>query len=214
MVHGDDQGLRLPPAVAPYQCVIVPISRKADEAEKVLAAARQLRESVEAAGVRVKLDERDGLTPGFKFNDWEMRGVPLRIEIGPRDVAAGEVVTARRDRSGPEAKQKVAIAEAPARVKSLLEEIQKSLFDQALKDRIANTRSFDNYDALKQQMAGEGGGGMAEIYWCRNPECEIRIREETRATCRAIPLDQTGAAGVCIVCGSPASERAFFAKAY
>src|SRR5271167_150299 len=131
MVHGDDQGLRLPPAVAPTQAVIVPISRKPDEAEKVLAAARAIRDSLDNAGVRVKIDEREGVTPGFKFNDWEMRGIPIRIEIGPRDVASGEVVLARRDRLGPEAKQKAPIAEVAARVTALLAEIQRSLFDQA-----------------------------------------------------------------------------------
>jgi len=214
MVHGDDQGLRLPPAVAPTQAVIVPISRKPEEAEKVLAAARSIRDSLDNAGVRVKIDEREGVTPGFKFNDWEMRGVPIRIEIGPRDVAAGEVVLVRRDHLGPEAKQKAPIADVASRVTSLLKEIQQSLFDQALGSRNANTRDFDNYTAFAEQMEGEGGGGMAQVYWCGNPECETKIREETKATCRAIPLNQNGAPGKCIVCGEPANERAFFAKAY
>ncbi len=214
MVHGDDQGLRLPPAVAPTQVVIVPISRKPEEAEKVLATARDIRDALERENVRVKIDTREGLTPGFKFNDWEMRGVPIRIEIGPRDVAAGEVVLARRDRLGPEAKQKAFLAEVPSRVTALLAEIQQSLFDQALANRDANTREFDAYGAFAKQMEGEGGGGMAHVYWCGNPACETKIREETKATCRAIPLNQTVAAGKCIVCAEPATERAFFAKAY
>jgi prolyl-tRNA synthetase len=200
--------------VAPTQAVIVPISRKPEEAEKVLAAARAIRDSLDTAGVRVKIDEREGYTPGFKFNDWEMRGIPVRIEIGPRDVASGEVVLARRDRLGPEAKQKAPIAEVASRVTSLLAEIQKSLFEQALGSRNANTREFDDYQAFTKQMEGEGGGGMANVYWCGNPECETRIREETKATCRAIPLKQNIATGKCIVCGEPANERAFFAKAY
>lgn len=214
MVHGDDHGLRLPPAVAPTQAVIVPIWRKADEARDVLAAAKPALEALERAGVRARLDEREGVTPGFKFNDWEMRGVPVRIEIGPRDVAAGQAVLARRDRSGPEAKEKAPSAELAARVLNLLQEIQTSLYEQALKERMANTREFDGYDAFRKQMEGEGGSGMAEIYWCGSPACETRIREETKATCRAIPLDQHGAAGRCIVCSEPAHERAFFAKAY
>jgi prolyl-tRNA synthetase len=214
MVHGDDQGLRLPPAVAPTQVVIVPISRKPDEAEKVLAVANEIREELEKVDVRVKIDTREGLTPGFKFNDWEMRGIPIRIEIGPRDVASGEVVLARRDRLGPEAKQKALRAEVSSRVKSLLVEIQKSMFDQALAHRNANTREFDSYEAVVKQMEGEGGGGMANVYWCGNPACETRIREDTKATCRAIPLNQNSAPGKCIVCGEPANERAFFAKAY
>jgi prolyl-tRNA synthetase len=214
MVHGDDQGLRLPPAIAPTQAVIVPISRKPDEAEKVFAAARAMRDSLDSAGIRVKIDEREGVSPGFKFNDWEMRGVPIRIEIGPRDVAAGEVVLARRDRLGPEAKQKAPLAEVVSRVTSVLAEIQKSLFEQALGARNANTREFDNYASFAEQMEGEGGGGMAHVYWCGNPQCETKIREETKATCRAIPLNQAGPAGKCLVCGESAPERAYFAKAY
>jgi prolyl-tRNA synthetase len=214
MAHGDDQGLRLPPAVASTQVVIVPIWRKADEGEKVLAAARSIRDSLDQAGLRVKLDEREGATPGFKFNDWEMRGVPLRIEIGPRDVASGEVVMARRDIGGPSGKSKAPIAEAASRASALLGEIQKNLYQQAKSTVDQNTRSFDDYAELRAQMEGEGGGGLANIYWCGNPACETRIREETRATCRAIPLNQDGAPGKCIVCGESAKERAFFAKAY
>jgi prolyl-tRNA synthetase len=214
MVHGDDQGLRLPPTVAPTQAVIVPIWRKPAEAETVLAAARSARDQLERSGVRVRLDEREGLTPGFKFNDWEMRGVPVRIEIGPRDVASGEAVMARRDRRGPDAKQKAPLAELATRVVALLEEVRVSFYRQALEWKTANTRQFDDYEAFRQQMAGEGGGGMADIYWCGNGTCETRIREETRATCRAIPLDQNVPAGRCLVCGESASERAIFAKAY
>jgi len=214
MAHGDDQGLRLPPAVASIQVVVVPIWRKADEGERVLAAARAILESLEKSGLRAKLDEREGVTPGFKFNDWEMRGVPLRIEIGPRDVAAGEVVMARRDIAGQPGKSKAPIAEVSARAISLLDEIQKNLYRQAKATVDANTRTFDDYAGLRAQMEGEGGGGLADIYWCGNPACETKIREETRATCRAIPLNQNGAPGKCIVCGESASERAFFAKAY
>jgi prolyl-tRNA synthetase len=214
MVHGDDQGLRLPPAVASIQAVIVPISRKPDEAEKVLAAAREIRDTLDNAGVRVKIDEREGLTPGFKFNDWEMRGVPIRIEIGPRDVASGEVVLARRDRSGPEAKQKAPIAEVASRVAGLLKEIQRSMYQQAQENRNAQMREFDDYAALLKQMEGEGGGGIAQVYWCGNPACETKIREQTKATCRAIPMNQNVPPGKCIVCAESATERAFFAKAY
>jgi prolyl-tRNA synthetase len=214
MSHGDDQGLRVPPAVASTQVVVVPIWRKADEGEKVLAAAGEIREALERAGMRAKLDEREGVTPGFKFNDWEMRGVPLRIEIGPRDVAAGEVVMARRDVAGQPGKSKAPIADVAARAMALLNEIQKNLFRQAKAAADANTRKFDDYAQLSMQMEGEGGGGLANIYWCGNPVCETKIRDETRATCRAIPLNQDGAPGKCIVCGESAKERAYFAKAY
>src|SRR5204863_6610926 len=139
MVHGDDQGLVLPPRLAPHQVVIVPIYRSDAERATVLEAAGRVRKQLVAGGVRVKLDERDGVTPGFKFNDWEMRGVPVRIEIGPRDVASGEAVLARRDRAGAEAKQKAPFAELPARVRELLSAMQQNLFDRALNDRVANT---------------------------------------------------------------------------
>jgi prolyl-tRNA synthetase len=214
MVHGDDQGLRLPPSVAAAQVAIVPIWRKPDERDRVLTAARDILAALERAGVRARLDDRDGVTPGYKFNDWEMRGVPLRIEIGPRDVASGEGVLARRDLSGPASKSKVPIAELSSRVPVLLDEIQTSLYQQARAALTSATRDFDDYATLKKHLEGEGGGGMAHVYWCGSAQCETKIREETRATCRAIPLDQSAPPGRCIVCAESARERAYFAKAY
>ena len=214
MAHGDDQGLRLPPAVASTQAVIVPIWRKPEEGEKVMAAARAMFDSLEQANIRVRLDTREGLTPGFKFNDWEMRGVPVRIEIGPRDVASGEAVLARRDKSGPDAKSKASMTTIAETVSAMLATIQASLYAQAKTAMIANTRKFDDYNAFKKHMEGEGGGGFADIYWCGNPACETRIREESKATCRAIPLEQDTQPGKCLVCGESATERAFFAKSY
>lgn len=213
MSHGDDQGLRLPPSVASTQAVVVPIWRKAEEAARVLSVSRDVAAKFAESGLRVKHDEREGVTPGFKFNDWEMRGVPLRIEIGPRDVDAGEVVLARRDVSGATGKSKAPAAEAAVRAKSMLQEIQLNLYRQAKAAADKNTRRFDDYSGLCAQMADDGGG-FADVYWCGRPVCETRIREETRATCRAIPLDQKEAHGECIVCREPAAERAFFAKAY
>jgi prolyl-tRNA synthetase len=214
MTHGDDQGLRLPPTVASTQAVVVPIWRKAEEGEQVLASARAMFASLEQAGIRAHLDTREGLTPGFKFNDWEMRGVPVRIEIGPRDVASGEAVLARRDKSGQEAKSKASMATIADTVRAMLTEIQTNLYAQAKAAMVANTRKFDDYAAFKKHMEGEGGGGFADIYWCGNPACETRIREETKATCRAIPSEQNTQPGKCLVCGEPATERAFFAKSY
>ncbi|MGD0120821.1 MAG: aminoacyl--tRNA ligase-related protein [Candidatus Binatus sp.] len=157
----------------------------------------------------------EGMTPGFKFNDWEMRGVPVRIEIGPRDVASGEAVLARRDKSGPESKSKASLATIADTVSALLGEIQKNLYTQAKAAMVANTRAFDDYAVFRKHMEGEGGGGFAYIYWCGNPVCETRVREQTKATCRAIPLTNDGvAAGKCLVCGEPATERAYFAKSY
>ncbi|MGH7984728.1 MAG: proline--tRNA ligase [Candidatus Binataceae bacterium] len=214
MVHGDDQGLRLPPTVASTQVVVVPIWRKADEGERVMAAAQRAVASLERAGMRVRLDTREGLTPGFKFNDWEMRGVPLRVEIGPRDLATGEAVTARRDIPGAAGKGKASLDAIAEHVTTMLGEIRNGLYQQARVAMDANTRRFDDFNALRTQMEGEGGGGFADIYWCGKPACETRIREETRATCRAIPLMQEGIQSRCIVCGETASERAYFAKAY
>jgi len=212
MVHGDDQGLRLPPRVAPIQAVIVPIWRKAEERDQVMAAAQSCLGSLEAGGIRAHLDAREGATPGFKFNDWEMRGVPIRIEIGPRDVAAGSVVLARRDIASKEAKTKAPLAGLPSVAGKLLDEIQSNLLQQARAAMAAQTRSFDNYEALKGQMEGEGGGGLAEVHWCGDPQCETQIREETRATCRAIPLEHQSMAP-CIICAAK-GPRAYFAKSY
>jgi prolyl-tRNA synthetase len=214
MSHGDDQGLRLPPSVASTQVVVVPISRKADEAARVLSVSNDVVVKLGEAGLRVRHDTRDGLTPGFKFNDWEMRGVPLRIEIGPRDVASGEVVLVRRDITGSAGKSKVPLAQVATSTQSMLQEIQLNLYRQARNLVDSNTRQFDDYNKLREQMSEEGGGGFADIYWCGNPDCETKIREETRATCRAIPLNQHQNGGHCIVCGEPANERALFAKAY
>jgi prolyl-tRNA synthetase len=214
MSHGDDQGLRLPPSVASTQVVVVPIWRKAGEAGDVLSRSREVASQLIEAGLRVKHDEREGVTPGFKFNDWEMRGVPLRIEFGPRDVAAGEVVLARRDISGPGGKSKAPLGDVVSRVRSTLQEIQLNLYRQAKAAADSNTYQFDDYTNLCAQMADDGGGGLAQVYWCGNPACETKIREETRATCRAIPLNQHNDSGACIVCRQPATERAFFAKAY
>src|SRR5271154_1799418 len=214
MAHGDDQGLRLPPTVASTQAVIVPIFRKPEEGATVLAAARTALEALTQAGIRARIDEREGMTPGFKFNDWEMRGVPVRIEIGPRDVASGEAVLARRDKSGPEAKSKASLATIASTVSALLGEIQTSLYAQAKAAMVANTRKFDDYAAFRKHMEGEGGGGFADVFWCGNPVCETRIREETKATCRAFPLTNDGGAGKFLVCGEPAAERAYFAKSY
>jgi len=212
MVHGDDQGLRLPPTVASTQAVVVPIWRKTREAESVLSVARAALESLEQAEIRAHLDDREGLTPGFKFNDWEMRGVPVRVEIGPRDVASGQAVLSRRDISGHPGKEQTPLATLGSRVKELLGEVQRGLYEQARHTMEAETRQFDDYQSFARQM--EGGGGLAEVYWCGSPECESRIREETKASCRAIPLNQSGPEASCIVCSRPSKQRAYFAKAY
>jgi prolyl-tRNA synthetase len=210
MVHGDDQGLILPPRLAPYQLVIVPIWKTDDEKASVLENAHRLRKELVSAGIRVKMDEREGMSPGFKFNDWEMRGVPLRLELGPKDVAKGSVVLARRDRPGREGKVFVPQQGIAPAVSDLLEEIQQALFDRALAFRKANTAEPADYGEFKQAVEK----GFALSWWCGGAPCEEKIKEETKATMRCIPLEQPGGSGKCIYCSEPANEKAIFAKAY
>jgi prolyl-tRNA synthetase len=210
MVHGDDQGLVLPPKLAPYQVVIVPIHKTDEEKSAVLAAARKIKADLTKGEIRVTLDEREGSSPGWKFNDWEMRGVPLRIELGPKDVAKQSAVLARRDRPGKEGKISASLRDLPQAVDRLLSEIQQSLHDKALAFRRANTHDAKTYDELKAAVET----GFAFSYWCGSAECEAKIKDETRATMRCIPLDQTGTPGLCVYCGKPARERAIFARAY
>jgi prolyl-tRNA synthetase len=210
MVHGDDQGLILPPRLAPFQLVIVPIYKTDEEKTGVLECAHRLRKELVAAGVRVKMDEREGSSPGFKFNDWEMRGVPLRLELGPKDVAKNSVVLARRDRPGKEGKAIVPQQGIAAAVVAMLEDIQKSLYDRALAFRRANTKEPPDYGEFKAAVES----GFAFAWWCGNSDCEAKIKEETKATMRCIPLEQPGGQGKCIYCGQRAAEKAIFARAY
>jgi prolyl-tRNA synthetase len=210
MVHGDDQGLVLPPKLAPYQAVIVPIFKNDEEKATVLETAKKLKTELAKADIRVALDEREGQSPGWKFNDWEMRGVPVRIELGPKDVAKQSAVLARRDRPGKEGKTFAALADLPAAVKKLLDEIQQAMHDKALAFRKGNTRDAQSYEELKAAVER----GFALAWWCGNAECEAKIKEETRATMRCIPLEQAGGSRTCVYCGQPAKEQGIFAKAY
>jgi prolyl-tRNA synthetase len=210
MVHGDDQGLILPPKLAPIQAVIVPIWKNDAERAATLGAAAAVRAALLAAGIRTKTDEREGASPGFKFNDWEMRGVPLRIEIGPKDVSNNAVVLARRDKPGREGKSPVPQAGIAEAVKEALVVVQKSLYDRALAFREAHTREPANFEEFK--LAVESG--FARAFWCGASACEEKIKEATKATMRCIPLEQSGGSGACIFCGAASTERAIFAKAY
>ncbi|MGB0035421.1 MAG: proline--tRNA ligase [Candidatus Acidiferrales bacterium] len=217
MVHGDDQGLILPPRLAPFQLVIVPIFKSDEEKASVMANAQKLRAELVDAGIRVKMDEREGMSPGFKFNDWEMRGVPLRLELGPKDVAKASVVLARRDRPGKEGKSFVAQQGIAAAVAKMLEEIQQALYDRALAFRKANMAEPADYATFKTAVEK----GFAYAWWCGSADCEEKIKAETKATMRCIPVDQTlsgsasaGGAGKCVFCGKPAKEKAIFARAY
>jgi prolyl-tRNA synthetase len=210
MVHGDDQGLILPPKLAPIQTVIVPIYKTDDEKAGVLETARKLNGELVKAGIRVKLDEREGQSAGWKFNDWEMRGVPVRVELGPKDVAKQAAVLARRDKPGREGKVSALLADLPATIEKLLGEVQQALHDKALGFRKSNTHDTKNLDDLKRAVET----GFALASWCGSADCEARIKEEARATMRCIPLEQEGQAGNCVACSKPAPERAIFARAY
>jgi prolyl-tRNA synthetase len=210
MVHGDDQGLVLPPKLAPYQVAIVPIFKTDEEKTSVLDTARKLKVALVKAGIRVTLDEREGQSPGWKFNDWEMRGVPLRVELGPKDVAKQAAVLARRDRPGREGKISASLADLPATIERLLAEIQQALHDKALAFRKSNTHDAKTYDDLKKAVEN----GFALSFWCGSADCEAKIKEETRATMRCIPLEQEGGSGNCVYCAQPAAARAIFARAY
>jgi len=210
MVHGDAQGLILPPRLAPHQVVIVPIYKSDEEKSKVMLAARKMRSELVSFDFRVVLDEREGTTPGFKFNDWEMRGVPLRIEIGPKDIAKETVVLARRDILGREGKSFVPQAGLPDSVRQALNSIQSALYERALKFLETHTADPEDYAAFKTVVQG----GFAHSFWCGNSECEKSIKEDTKATLRCIPLDKSGGEGSCIYCGQPAQQKAYFAKGY
>jgi prolyl-tRNA synthetase len=208
MVHGDDQGLVLPPRLAPYQVVLVPIYKNEAERSRVMPAVESLQAAL--GEFRLKLDDRQGLTPGFKFNDWELRGVPLRIELGPRDVDSGTVMLARRDRPGKVGKKSVSQRNLAQEVRDQLADIHQSMFEQARAFREEHTRQPADYQAFIEAVAG----GWAEVWWCEDTDCEAAIKEDTKATNRCLPLKQPGGTGRCIRCGKPASQRAIFARAY
>lgn len=209
MVHGDSSGLILPPRLAPYQVVIVPIWRK--EAEKAAVIEQVTRVAKMLKGkVRVKVDMSEN-TPGWKYNEWEMRGVPVRMEIGPRDVQNNSVMLVRRDNR---AKTPVSVDALEARLPELLEEVQKALFQRAVEFREKNTYYTDSYDEFKEIIAEKRG--FVRVKWAEDSAAELAIKEETKATLRVIPFDQPagGVKGKCIYTGKPATCEAIFARAY
>jgi prolyl-tRNA synthetase len=209
MVHGDEGGLILPPKIAPYQVVIVPIPR-GNWRETVLPRAQSIRDDLVAHGMRVFIDDRESQTPGWKFNEWELRGVPLRLEIGPKDIEKSQVVLARRD---TREKAAAPMEGLTAHVEGLLAAIQRALYERALKFREEHTSSTDSYDEFKQIM--EGRPGFVVSPWCGDATCEAAIKAETQATIRNIPFDAPSAAGTkCLRCDGPATVQAWFAKAY
>jgi prolyl-tRNA synthetase len=209
MAHGDDRGLRLPPRMAPVQVVIVPIFRSDDERSRVLGAATAMAVEWRAAGMRVRVDDREDLRPGFKFADHELRGVPVRVELGPRDLDAGQLTLARRD--GGE-KFTWPVEGAGDRLPDLLEDIQRALFEDAIAYRDAHSTAVTSYDELRAWI--ESPGGFATGAWCGSEDCEAKVKTETKATIRFLPLEQESPGAACVVCGSEGAEIATWAQSY
>ena len=210
MAHGDDSGLTFPPRVAPIQVVIVPISI-GNWKENILPLARKIEKDLKKKELRVRLDEREEFTPGWKFSEWEMSGVPLRIEIGPKDIKKKQVIAVRRDTGKKEA---LNMASLNKRAPEILKDIQKSMFEEALKFQQKNTHEVRNYDGFKATM--ESKRGFIKAFWCGDQDCEEKIKEETMATIRIIPLDQDKkeVQGKCVLCQRPSKSLVYFAKAY
>ncbi|WOG91362.1 hypothetical protein DCAR_0310611 [Daucus carota subsp. sativus] len=214
MTHGDDAGLMLPPKLAPIQVIIIPIWKKTDEKTGVLAAALSVKESLHTAGIRVKIDDSDQKTPGWKFNFWEMKGIPLRIEIGPRDVSSESVVISRRDVPGKQGKVFGVSMESStlvAYIKDKLDEIQLALLSTAVSFRDSNIVDVTSYDELKEAISQ---GKWARGPWSASDEDELKVKEETGATIRCFPFEQPNEKGNCLMSGNPADEVAIFAKSY
>jgi prolyl-tRNA synthetase len=208
MTHGDDRGLMLPPRIAPYQVVIVPIPR-GNWRETVLPHAQAIRAALVAKGVRVMLDDRDAYTPGWKVSEWELRGVPLRVEIGPKDIEKQHVMLARRDTREKSTAPMDGIADT---VLAVLETIQRSMFERALAYREEHTSSTASWDEFAQIM--DGRPGFVVSPWCGDASCEADIKAATQATLRNLPLDAAQGSAPCVKCGRPSIADAWFAKAY
>ncbi len=204
MTHGDERGLKLPPKVAPVQVVVVPV---AAHKEGVLEGARRVADALKAAGMRVEFDDRDNVTPGWKFNEWELKGVPVRIEIGPRDLAENKVVAVRRDTFE---KTSLEIGGLEQKVAGMLDQIQRNMLEVAREFRDTHTRDVHSMKELGEQV----NGGYARAMWCGEQACEDEIKEKFSATSRCMPFDQTPIDEVCVCCGKPARKLIYFAKAY
>ncbi len=209
MAHGDDQGLVLPPRLAPIQVVVVPIYKGDEERGQVLEVCDQLGKDLAANSVRFHVDDRDQFRPGWKFNEWEMKGVPIRIELGPRDLAKGEARVALRHNGE---KQQEKLEGLAGRLPALLEATQKGLYDKALAFREENTHTVDSYDEFKERLENEGG--FFRCHWDGSRETEERVKNEVKATIRCLPLDCEDEPGKCMVSGEPSERRAIFAKNY
>ena len=208
MTHGDDQGLILPPKMAPYQVVIIPIWKNDEQKENVMAQVDKFTDKLQALNIRFHVDDSEQKSPGWKFNEWEMKGVPLRMEIGPRDLEKGHVALARRDTGDKDFVPNEKVIDT---VQELLEQIQKDMFEKAKSFRDSNTHWVENYDEFKAVIEE---GGFAKAYWAGTGEMEEEIQKDTKATVRCIPLEQPEDSGTCFYTGDKANKVAIFGKAY
>ncbi len=209
MAHSDDEGLVLPPKLAPIQVVIVPIFRNEDQLGAVTAKIEPLIKELRAKGISVKFDNRDTHTPGWKFAEYELKGVPIRLAVGPRDLDNNTVELARRD---TKEKKVYSLDTLAGQIETLLEDMQRNIYQKALAFREANTTRVDDYQTFKEVL--DGKAGFIAAHWDGTPETEEKIKEETKATIRCIPLDAPEEAGQCVYTGKPSSRRVLFARAY
>ena len=208
MTHSDDEGLVLPPKLAPIQVVIVPIYKGEEQLAEISVHANKIKKELEAKGISVKYDDRDTHKPGFKFAEYEFKGVPVRIAIGPRDIENGTVEVARRDTKEKEVLQQLDIAN---KIEHLLENIQNNLFQKAIDFRAESTNKTDSWEEFLHLL---DKGGFVLAHWDGTPETEDKIKELTKATIRCVPLNNKKEDGKCILTGNPSSQRVVFARAY
>jgi prolyl-tRNA synthetase len=207
MVHGDDQGLVLPPKVAPTQIVIVPIYNNDEDKKRILDKASEIKQSLESKQIRIQIDDRKEMSPGFKFNDWEMKGVPLRIEIGPKDMDKQKILIAKRYN-----KEKTNLGfDEISKIEEILEEIQSKMLEKAREQSKLNTINIANYNEFKEKIST---GGFFNAPWCGNQECEEKIKEETGADIRVIPFDKKDNTKNCIYCNEKSISIPIFARGY
>jgi prolyl-tRNA synthetase len=209
MSHSDDQGLVLPPKLAPIQVVIVPIYRQKEQLDEISVKANEIKKALEARGISVKFDDRDTQKPGWKFAEYEFKGVPIRLAIGPRDMENGTIEVARRDTLEKEVLQ---MADIDHKIEHLLEQIQENLYQKAINFREDNTHRADTWEEFVDII--ENKGGFVYAHWDGTDETEMAIKNKTKATIRLIPLDDDKEAGKCILSGKPSERRVVFAKAY
>ncbi len=209
MIHGDDKGLVLPPKIAPVQVVIVPIPYKGADPAAIAAKAKEVADQLTRKGISVVLDDRQEYTPGWKFNNWELKGVPLRIEIGPRDLKQQQVTVARRDTCQKSFVKENEVVDA---VETLLREVQHNLYAKARINLEQQTTSVKTYEQFKQVISAKGG--FVKAAWCGGADCEAKIKEETTATIRLRPFQKEDPISDCIYCGKKAKETVYFAKSY